>query len=244
MQGISAAQVAVTVGVWRLFHLPWHLTPGGDLLSSPSGSICSRCQSASIGLIINIVARCSVRPNASSNSSTRSPPSRRRPARRPLENVTGPRPLRKCRLRLRQPQRRPERRRYRRTRPARSSPSSAHRQRQIDSRQPHPPLLRRHRRAITIDGHRRPRCHARLASQQHRHRPAGRLPLHRHYPRQHRLRPPGCDAGGHQRGREGRPHPRLHRQPALRLRRVGGRTRRHAFGRPEATHRHRSHPPA
>ena len=68
-------------------------------------------------------------------------------------------------------------------------------QRQVDRRQPHPALLRRHRRPHHDRRHRHARRDARLAAQAHRHRPAGRLPLHRHDPRQHRLRPPGRDAG-------------------------------------------------
>ena len=53
--------------------------------------------------------------------------------------------------------------------------------------------------------HRPARGHAGLAPQAARHRPAGGIPLRRHHRGEHRVRPPGSDAGGDRgRGRGGR----------------------------------------
>ena len=62
------------------------------------------------------------------------------------------------------------------------------RQRQDDGRQPAAALLRRDRRRHHDRRHRHPRRHAGLAAGEHRHHPAGRLPVLRDDPRQHRLR--------------------------------------------------------
>ncbi len=92
--------------------------------------------------------------------------------------------------------------------------------------------------------HGHPRRDARVAARQRRHRHAGRLPVQRHDPRQHRLRPARRHRRRDHRGGEDRPPARLHHDPAGRLRHLGRRARHHALGRPEAARLHRPHPAA
>ncbi len=65
-------------------------------------------------------------------------------------------------------------------------------------------------------------------------RPAGRVPVRRLGPRQHRVRPPRRDGGRHRGRRPPRERPRVHRQAPGRLRDVHRRARREAVGRPAA----------
>ena len=92
--------------------------------------------------------------------------------------------------------------------------------------------------------HRHPRHDAGLAAPADRHRAAGRVPVRRHDPREHRLWPA-----------RRRARPRSSRRPAARgstsmiadlpdgLDTVDRRARRQALGRPEAAPRHRAHVP-
>ena len=78
--------------------------------------------------------------------------------------------------------------------------------------------------------------------QQHRHRPAGAVPVLRHHRREHRLRPAGRHARRDRRRRPGRPGARVHPAPAGRLRFAGRRARPVAVRRRTAAHLHRPRP--
>ena len=104
---------------------------------------------------------------------------------------------------------------HRRGRPDRRA-RRPHRRRQVDARQAAGALLRPRRGR---DPHRRPRPARRpgaLAARAARHRAAGGLPVRRHDPREHRLRPARRDARGRAGGRpRGRRRP-VHRGAARR----------------------------
>ena len=65
------------------------------------------------------------------------------------------------------------------------------------------------------------------------------VPVQRHRPRQHRLRPPGRHPRGGRARRRARPGGRLRRRAARRLRHAHRRARPHALGRPAPAHRDR-----
>ena len=79
------------------------------------------------------------------------------------------------------------------------------RQRQVHRLAAAAPLLRRHRRRRPGRRARRARADARLAAGRDRHGPRGQLPVLRHRPRQHRLRPPGRHRGADRGRRPRRP---------------------------------------
>jgi ATP-binding cassette, subfamily B, heavy metal transporter len=83
------------------------------------------------------------------------------------------------------------------------------------------------------------RRNAGLAARRARPRAAGRRPLQRHHPLQHRLRPPRRHADRTRRRRAPRPAFALHRKPAQRLGHARRRTRPQALRRREAARRHR-----
>ncbi len=113
----------------------------------------------------------------------------------------GPRRLRPRRLPLRRgragpPGRRPARQARRDDRLRRP-----HRRRQDDDHLAGQPRLRGHRRRHPHRRPRHPRHRAPLAHAPHGRRAAAALPVHRHRPREHRLRPPGRHAGDSSRRR-------------------------------------------
>lgn len=105
------------------------------------------------------------------------------------------------------------------------------------------PLLRRHPRRRPHRRPRRPRTHPRLAARRDRPGPRGLLPLLRHDPQQHRLRPPRRDRGGDPHRlprRAGRP---VHRGTPRRLRHDGRGARPHPLRRPAPARRPRPRDP-
>src|SRR5664280_776445 len=114
------------------------------------------------------------------------------------------------------------------------------RQRQDDDHQSDPALLRhrarqnRHRRA----GH--PRSHAPLVAPAPRLCRAGRVPVPRHDPRQHRVRQAGRQRGRDRGGRQGRLCTRFHPLLPTRLRHAGRRARPATVRRPAPARRHRA----
>ena len=97
---------------------------------------------------------------------------------------------------------------------------------------------------ITLDGIDFRRAHAGIAARQHRRRQPGHLPLPRHHPREHPLRPARRHGRGDHRGREEGARPRVHHPAGERLRNRGRRHRQQALRRPEAAHLHRARHPA
>ncbi len=91
--------------------------------------------------------------------------------------------------------------------------------------------------SILIEGH--PSSDHGVRAQEHRHRPAGRVPLRGHHPGEHPLRPPGRHPGGGVRGRKARQYPRLHHDPGKGVRHGNRRAGREALRRPEAASEHR-----
>ena len=84
---------------------------------------------------------------------------------------------------------------------------------------------------------RRSRCRRRdprFAARRDRAGHGGQLPILRHDPGQHRLRPAGRDRRGGHRGGPGRPGARVHYEAAAGLRHRGGRAGPHPFRRPAA----------
>ncbi len=108
---------------------------------------------------------------------------------------------------------------------------------EVDRRPAAPPLLRRARRRGAHRRRRRARRHARVAARADRRRVRGLVPLLRHDPEQHRVRPSRCErrrrGGGGSRGRG----PRVRHRAARRLRDRRRRAGAHAVRRPAAAHR-------
>ncbi len=114
------------------------------------------------------------------------------------------------------------------------------RRRQVDRLQSDPALLRVRTRQ---NRYRRTEHHAGLApvlAPARRVRRAGRLPVPRLDPRQHRLRQAGRERGRDRRRRQGRLCARFHHVVPTRLRDAGGRARPAALGRPAPAHRDRA----
>ena len=111
------------------------------------------------------------------------------------------------------------------------------RRRQVDVRQAGGALLRPDRGARAGRRPRPARRHRALAALADGHRPPGGVPVQRHDPREHRLRPAGRDRRGDpRRGARGRRR-LVHRGARRRLRHPDRRARRAAVGRPAAARR-------
>ena len=87
------------------------------------------------------------------------------------------------------------------------------RRRQDDHHLAGQPRLRGHGRRHPHRRPRHPRHQAPLADAAHGRRAAAAVPVQRHRAREHRLRPPGRDAGGRRGGRERRRRARVHHAP-------------------------------
>ena len=108
---------------------------------------------------------------------------------------------------------------------------------------PHPAFLRIERRGNHPRRHRHREDQTIFFAGEDRHRRAGRFHFRRLREGKHRLREGGRFGRGNRRGGETGEYPRLHRFPAGRLRYLGGRAGRAAFGRTAAEDLHRARLP-